>query len=391
MTALLTTLVAFGALSNNMYLPSFPSLARTFGVPVSGVLLTLAAFFIGFAVGQLFYGSVSDRFGRRPVLLAELAAYTVASAVCGAAPDIATLIAARAVQGLAAASTQVLSRAIVRDIYPPHRAARMLSIMAAVFTLAPAFAPVLGGFLQSWFGWRAIFATQTMIGLVVSLTVWRGLGETLPARDGQALDPGRMLYNYREISRSPVFMGYTLSFAFIFAGMFAFHSGSSFVFIDLLGYGPELYGVFFMMVATGYFLGSLASARITVRIGYGRCVAWGGVIAIAGGAIMVTLALAGIRGWAAIVAPQFVFMFGTALIMPNAIAGALAPFPHIAGAASALFGFTQQVCGALMIAAVGWAANGTELPMVAGILVGAVLSAGAYHLVARRAGAPAFS
>ena len=137
MTALLTTLVAFGALSNNMYLPSFPSLARTFGVPVSGVLLTLAAFFIGFAVGQLFYGSVSDRFGRRPVLLTGIAAYTVASAVCGAAPDIATLIAARAVQGLAAASTQVLSRAIVRDIYPPHRAARMLSIMAAVFTLAP--------------------------------------------------------------------------------------------------------------------------------------------------------------------------------------------------------------------------------------------------------------
>ena len=172
--------------------------------------------------------------------------------------------------------------------------------------------------------------------------------------------------------------------------MFAFHSGSSFVFIDLLGYGPELYGVFFMMVATGYFLGSLASARITVRIGYAPLRRLGRRDRDRGSArIMVALALAGIRGWAAIVAPQFVFMFGTALIMPNAIAGALAPFPHIAGAASALFGFTQQVCGALMIAAVGWAADGTELPMVAGILAGAILSASAFHLAAHGAAGPA--
>lgn len=385
MTVLLTVLVAFGSLSNNMYLPSFPFMARAFGVPVAGIMLTLAAFFVGFAVGQLFYGSLSDRFGRRTVLLAGLAAYTTAAAVCAVSPDITTLIAARAVQGLAAASTQVLARAIVRDIYPPDRAARTLSIMAAVFTLAPAFAPVLGGFLQSWLGWRAIFATQTAIGLAVALTVWQGLSETLPARDAHALEPARLAYNYSEIFKNPVFAGYTLTFACIFAGMFAFHSGSSFVFIDLLGYGPEVYGVFFMIVAAGYFLGSIASARITVRVGYRRCVGWGVTIGIVGGAVMVALALAGVRGWAAIVAPQFVFMFGTALVMPNAIAGALAPFPHIAGAASALFGFLQQISGTLMIAAVSWAANGTEFPMVIGILTGAVLASGVYFAVLRPA------
>ncbi len=385
MTGLLTALVAFGAISNNMYLPSFPAMARLLEVPVSAVLLTLAAFFVGFAAGQLLYGSVADRYGRRPVLLAGLGAYTAASAVCAMAPDIETLIGARFVQGLAAASTQVLARAIVRDIYPPDRAARMLSIMAAVFTLAPALAPVLGGFLQSWFGWRAVFATQTAIGVGVWAVAWWGLGETLRRRDPEALDPARMIHNYRELCASRAFAGYALAFAFIFAGMFAFHSASSFVFIDLYGFGPEMYGVFFMTVASGYFLGSLVSARVTMAIGYHRCVALGNAVAILGAAAMVALAFAGVRGWAAVVAPQFVFMFGTALIMPNAIAGAMAPFPRIAGAASALFGFLQQVTGALMIAAVGWAADGTELPMMAGILAGALLSAAAYFGLARPA------
>lgn len=378
MTGLLTALAAFAALSNNMYLPSFPAMARVLNVPISSVLLTLSAFFIGFAVGQLLYGSVADRFGRRPVLLLGLAGYVAASAACAAAPDITTLIGARAVQGLAAAASQVLARAIVRDIYPPDRAARMLSIMAAVFTLAPAFAPVLGGFLQSWFGWRAIFMTQTAIGVTVGAITWWGLGETLRERDPGALDPMRMLHNYRAISASPIFLGYTFAFAFIFAGMFAFHSSSSFVFIDLFGFGPEMYGVFFMIIALGYFLGSLASARITVAIGYARCVGFGNAITVCAGIVLVTLAFSGIRGWAAIILPQFVFMFGTALIMPNSIAGALAPFPKVAGAASALFGFAQQATGALMIAAVGWAADGTERPMVVGILTGAVLSAMAY-------------
>lgn len=386
MTLLLTTLVAFGALSNNMYLPSFPAMARELGVPVSTVLATLSAFFIGFAVGQLFYGSLSDRFGRRPVLLGGLAAYTLASAVCAAAPDAGTLVAARFVQGLAAAASQVLARAIVRDLFPPHRAARMLSVMAAVFTIVPGFAPLLGGVLQSAFGWRAIFVVLTAIGAAVTLTCWRGFAESLKAPDTDALDTARMARNYAALARSPVFMGYCFAFAFIFAGMFAFHSASSFVFIDILGFAPEAYGLFFMIVVVGYLGGSVASARLTVRVGYARLVAIGGLTAIFGGAAMVALVLAGFSAWWAIVGPQFVFMIGTGLIMPNAIAGALAPFPEKAGAASALFGFLQQATGAATIWIIGIAADGTELPMAAGILAGAALSFAAWLLTRRGAG-----
>ncbi len=379
LTLLLTVLVAFGALSNNTYLPSFPAMAREFGVPVAGILLTLSAFFFGFAFGQLLYGSVSDRFGRRPVLLGGLAAYTLASAVCAAAPDIATLIGARFVQGVAVASTQVLARAIVRDLFSPEKAARMLSVMAAVFTIVPGLAPLVGGFMEAHLGWRSIFILLTGIGAGVALTVWRGLGESLARPDPRALAPMRLIHNYREISANPVFMGYCLAFAFNFAGMFAFHSASSFVFIDLLGYGPEAYGMFFTVVVVGYFIGSLASARLTLRVGYRRLVAAGGIIAAIGGGAMLVLALLGFRGWWTIVGPQFVFLMGTGLIMPNSLAGALAPFAEKAGAASALFGFIQQLTGALMIALIGVAADGTEVPMAAGIFAGGCLA----HLSAR--------
>ena len=391
LTLLLTVLVAFGALSNNTYLPSFPAMSRELGVPASGILLTLSAFFVGFAFGQLLYGSVSDRFGRRPVLLGGLAAYTLASAVCAAAPDIATLIGARCVQGVAVASTQVLSRAIVRDLFPPDKAARLMSVMAAVFTIVPGFAPLVGGFMETAFGWRSVFMLLAGIGALVALTVWKGFGESLRAPDPFALDPARIFHNYRAIIRSPVFLGYTFAFGFTFAGMFAFHSASSFVFIDLLGYRPETYGMFFTMVVTGYFLGSLASARLTLRFGYRRMVTTGGMVATLGGALMMALVLAGFRGWWVIVGPQFLFLVGTGLIMPNSLAGALAPFPDKAGAASALFGFLQQLTGASMVAIIGLAADGTELPMAAGILAGAMLAwmAGRFAIGAERKAATA--
>lgn len=287
MTLLLTTLVAFGALSNNMYLPSLPAMARELGVPISAVLGTLSAFFIGFGVGQLFYGSLSDRFGRRPVLLAGLAGYTVASAVCAFASDITTLVAARLVQGLAAAASQVLARAIVRDLLPPDRAARLMSVMAAVFTIVPGFAPILGGLLEAAFGWRVTFMVLTAIGVTVTVTTWRGFAESLKRLDNRALDGAILLYNYTALLRSPVFIGYTFAFAFNFAGMFAFHSASSFVFIDLLGFTPAVYGLFFMAVVMGYLIGSIASARMTIGTGYRRLVAIGGIIAISGGGAMV--------------------------------------------------------------------------------------------------------
>jgi DHA1 family bicyclomycin/chloramphenicol resistance-like MFS transporter len=238
--------------------------------------------------------------------------------------------------------------------------------------------------METAFGWRATFILLTAIGAATAFTVWRGFGESLPRADAHALDPARLANNYGAIIRSRAFLGYSFGFAFIFAGMFAFHAASSFVFIDLLGFRPEMYGVFFMIVVVGYFAGSVASARLTLRLGYHRLVQVGGVIAIVGGGLMVGLVFAGLRGWWVIVVPQFVFMIGTGLIMPNAIAGALAPFPEKAGAASALFGFLQQITGAGMIALIGLAADGSERPMAAGIFAGACLSLAACRVAAAR-------
>jgi len=374
MILLLTVLVAFGAMSNNIVLPSLPALSRAFQAPAGIAMLAVSAFFWGFGVGQLFYGSLSDRFGRRPVLIGGLGLYTLASATCIAAPDMETLMATRILQGLGAASTQVLARAIVRDHYTPIRAARVLSLMAAAFAFASALAPLAGGLSQSWLGWQGAFMTLTAMGLATSLVVWLRFGESLGDRDATAMNPARLLANYRSFCRSRVFAGYTLTFATAFGGMFAFHSGSSFVFIKLLGFSPEMFGLFFAFVIGGYFAGTLISARLTMRLGIYRLVALGIAICVGSGSLMLALVVAGPTSAAAILVPQFAFMLGIGLILPNTIAGALAPFPDRAGAASALLGFCQQTGGAVMVALLAILVDGTAIPMAGCILAGALLS-----------------
>jgi len=238
-------------------------------------MLAVSTFLWGFGVGQLFFGSLSDRFGRRPVLMGGLGLYTLASAACIAAPDMESLVAARLAQGFAAAATQVLARAIVRDHFTPLRAARVLSLMSAAFAFAAALAPLAGGLVQSWLGWQGVFMVLTLIGAGTFLVVWGRFGESLAARHAAAMNPARLLANYRSLCASRVFAGYTLTFATAFAGMFAFHSGSSFVLITLLGFSPEIFGLFFAFVIGGYFVGTLVSARATMRWGVYRMVALG--------------------------------------------------------------------------------------------------------------------
>ncbi len=381
MTTLLAVLVAYGAISNNMVLPALPALASVFQVPGGVAMLAIPAFFLGFGTGQLFFGSLSDRFGRRPVLLTGLGLYTLATAACIMAPDMETLLTARVIQGLAAASTQVLARAIVRDFFAPARAAKMLSVMSAAFAFASALAPLAGGLLLAWFGWQAIFAALAMIGGVTLLLVWFGLAESLPRLDPEATNPGRIAANYKNLATNRIFSGYTLAFAAAFGGVYAFHAGSPFVFIDLLGYGPEIYGLFFAFMLGGFFAGTVISARITMRIGFRRLVVAGIFVCLGAAGTMLVLVLAGLVGAVTILVPQFIFMFGFGMIFPNAIAGALAPFPEKAGAASALLGFIQQSAGAIMVTLLAALATGSAVPMAACIFAGAVISVACFVLI----------
>jgi MFS transporter, DHA1 family, multidrug resistance protein len=394
-TILLTALVALGPISTDLYLPSLPGLARSFGVGQPDVQLTLSAFLVSLAAAQLIYGPLSDRFGRRPVLLVGLAIYLAASIVCMLSPSIPALVAARFVQATGACVGPVLGRAIVRDVYGREGAARVLSYMSAAMALAPALGPIIGGFLEVAFGWRANFLALVIYGgcgLAAALSI---LPETNRTPDPEAARPARILAGYRGLMGHRSYVGYVLCCAFAYSGIFAFISGSSFVLVDVVGLRPDAYGFCFAAIVIGYIIGTMTAGRLSRRVGIDRLIALGAGIAVAGGLILVGLAIlgaapSGIVGAATIVLPMLVYMIGTGLVLPNAIAGAIGPFPQAAGSASALLGFSQMTIAAVVGIAVADLSNGTASPMTAAIAAAAIGILLAFRLLVRTpAGRPA--
>ncbi len=371
---LLTALVAFGAISTDLYLPSLPAIAAAFGSTTAQVQLTLSVFLAGFAVSQMIYGPLSDRFGRRPVLLGGLAIYLAGTVACMAAPGIEALIAARFVQAVGACAGVVLGRAVVRDIHGREQAARMLSYMGMAMAIAPALGPILGGLVQTAFGWRANFLLLSAFGGLCLAGVWVLLPETNRWRDATATQVRGIARNYRALLGEPVYLGYVLVCAFGYSGIFAFISGSSFLFIEVLGLTPDRYGLCFAAIVVGYMLGTFASGRLTLRLGIERMVLAGGVIGLMGGLGGAAVTVSGGLSIAGILAPVFVFMVGVGLMLPNSIAGAIGPYPRIAGTASALLGLVQMSLAALVGIAVGHLHDATGRGMTGAI---ALLSVGA--------------
>lgn len=379
-SVLLTFLVAFGPISTDLYLPALPTLSRVFGAEVATVQLTLSVFLVGFALAQLVCGPLSDRFGRRPVLLGGLGLYVAGSVVCALAGSIEQLIAARLLQALGACCGPVLGRAVVRDIHGPEKAARMFAYMGMAMALAPAVGPILGGILVLWWSWRATFVLLAILGVLMLGVVWAFLAETNHRRDPEALRFGHLLANYRRLLGNPSYRGYTLCLAFTFSGMFAFISGSSFVLIDRVGVSPVAYGLDFGFVVLGYILGSFTSGRLTMRLGVDRMIAAGTVAINLAGALGFGLALAGFASVPSVVGPMMLFMYGGGLVLPNAMAGAIGPFPRMAGVASALLGFIQMLLAALFGAVIGHLHDQSPLPMMTGIFIAALATALCWRL-----------
>lgn len=360
---LLTALVAFGPVSTDLYLPSLPDMTRAFDTSVAMVQLTLSVFAAGFACGMLVYGPLSDRFGRRPLLIGGAALYVAASVVCMVAPSIEALLIGRFLQAVGACAGPVIARAVVRDVYDRTEAARMLSYMASAMALAPAVAPMIGGALHAAFGWRSNFVALTVFGVGATVATWAMLRETNAHPDPLATRPSRLAANFGHLLRSRVFMGHTLCVALGFGGLFSFISGSSFVVIDVLGVDPKYFGFAFMAVVIGYITGAFGGGRLTGRFGIERMLGFGSIVAAVAGLAAAGLAWAGVETVVAVILPVSVYFFGTAVLMPNGTAGAISPFPRMAGTASSLLGFLQMGAGALIGWLVGLLHDGTTRVM----------------------------
>jgi DHA1 family bicyclomycin/chloramphenicol resistance-like MFS transporter len=383
LTILLACLTALGPLSTDMYLPALPAILRDLDTAHASVQLTLSVFLVGFAAGQVFYGPLADRLGRKPVLLAGLAIYAAASLACTLAPTVEVLIGARFLQAFGAAGPVVLARAVVRDLYEGPRAGQELARMGSIMGLAPAVAPFFGGLIAAAGGWRFVFLVSLAFALAVIAAIWRGLPETIRARETAPFSLPVLFSAFAGLLRQRLFAAYLAIVTLTYSGLFAFISGSSFVLQDVFGLSPSVYGIAFGACAGAYVLGTLIGQRLAPAQGAEVTILAGCATMGGGGALMVAAVLVA-PSVLAVTLPMMVYMIGVGLALPQSQAAALMPFPDRAGTASSLMGIGQMSVAALVGIGVGMTHGGTALPLaliVAANGIGALL----VFLASRRA------
>jgi DHA1 family bicyclomycin/chloramphenicol resistance-like MFS transporter len=356
-----------------MYLPALPAIAADLQAPYAAVQQSLSAFVLGLAAGQLLFGPLSDRVGRRPILALGLSLYVIASGALALAQDVPELVLLRLLQALGGAAGVVLARAIVRDLYQGVEAARALALVMLVTGTAPLLAPLIGGWLLALADWRAIFWLLAGFGALILAASRRVLPETRRGKGTGGLGPALL----RPLAERET-LGFMLAGGFAFAGMFAYIAATPFVYIELFGVSPQRYGLLFGLNVVGIMTGSFASARLVGRLGVRRLLGFGtAVIALAGLALLIITTQAS-PGLVPIVVALFCYVGMMGLIGANAVAGALERWPEIAGSVSALLGATQFGFGALAGVVVGLLHDGSAAPM--GIVIG---SCGVAALAAR--------
>ena len=365
LTALLALLTAIGPLSVDLYLPSLPAIGAALDTTPAAVGLTVSFYLIGFAAGQVAYGPLSDRHGRKPVMFAAMLIYCVATLVCALAPSIQALIAARALQAFGSSGAVVLARAVVRDLYEGPRAGREMSLMAMIMGLAPIVAPLIGSLLQAAFGWRACFFFLVLAGIAAAAAVRWLLPETLRKRP--PAHASGLLASIGVVARNRGALAYIGMIAGGYGGLFAFISGSPFVLQSVYALDPFGYGLAFAIASIGYIAGSWLAAKLVTRLGLDRTIGWGVFAFVVASAAMIVATALAPGAVAGFVAPMTLYLFGLGLAMPQSLAGALQPFPERAGAASSLIGCVQQSVAASTGALVAHALGATAWPLVIGI------------------------
>jgi MFS transporter, DHA1 family, multidrug resistance protein len=362
---ILGALTAMGPLAIDMYLPALPTIARELGASSAAVQVSLAMYFIGIALGQAFYGPLSDRIGRKPALAFGLTVFIASSVGCALAWNVEALITFRFLQALGGCAPLVIPRAVVRDHFDERESVRMLSMLILVMGLAPILGPLIGGQLLVNFGWRSVFWVLTAYGATWCVVVALFLPESLPREYRRRQSVRAILAVYGQLIRDRLYMGYVLTGGFMFAGLLTYITGSPFVFIEIFHVPPERFGLFFGTNAVGIIAASQVNRWLAGRMDPRRVVRIILPIAMAAGFGMLLSAATGFGGFPGILIPLFCFIACYGFIMPSTTGLAMAPHGAIAGSASALLGTLQFVLGATAGALVGELGNRTAVPFAA--------------------------
>ncbi|MEV5431018.1 multidrug effflux MFS transporter [Streptomyces sp. NPDC052701] len=365
-TFLLGGLTATPPLAMDMYLPALPEVTRSLHAPAATVQLTLTACLAGMALGQLVVGPMSDRWGRRRPLLAGLAVYVVATALCALAPTVELLVAFRLAQGLAGAAGIVIARAVVRDLYDGVAMARFFSTLMLISGVAPIVAPLVGGQVLRVTDWRGVFVVLAVLGALLAGTVWARLPETLPAAGRHEGGVGEALRSMRGLLADRAFSGYLLAGGFAFAALFAYISASPFVIQEIHGASPQTFSLLFGLNSVGLVVVGQINGKVLVgRVRLDRVLAVGltVVIGAATALLLMSLGVFGEVGLAPVAAALFVLMSAMGITLPNTQALALMRVKHAAGSASALLGTSSFLIAAVASPLVGVAGEDTALPM----------------------------
>ncbi|HVL21757.1 MAG TPA: multidrug effflux MFS transporter [Amaricoccus sp.] len=365
---------AVGPFAIDMYLPALPQVAADLGASPQATQATLSAFFAAFGISQLVYGPLSDQYGRKPPLYVGLVIFLLGTLACALAPTIGTLIAARLVQGIGAATVMVIPRAIIRDLHTGPAATRLMATVMLVISVSPMLAPLAGSGVMAVAGWRAIFGVLAVAAAVsLALTAF-ALGETLPPARRVPARPRELAAGTWRLLRDPAFLGLTFVGGFGMASFFVFLASASFVYTEEFGLSPTGFSIAFAINAIGFFSATQAAASLGERYGMARVVRLAVSAFAAVACLLVLVVLAGFGSLPVIVAMLFIGNAFLGLVIPTVAVMALDPHPDIAGLASSLGGTLQMLTGGAMIAIAGPFFDGTALPMVVAIAAAGVLA-----------------
>ena len=379
---LLVAVTATGTLAMHILIPVLPLAAVDLGVSRGAIQQAITLYLFGIAGGQLLYGPISDRFGRRPTLIVSLALYIAAGVIAGMAATLGTLLMARVVQAVGGCGGLVLGRAIVRDSAGPGEATSRMALLTMVQSLAPGVGPAIGGFLGAWFGWRSIFVMLVALGAATLAGVILLLPETAASRGS-----GRMLGSYIRLLRTRIFCGYMFGGAFTSTTFFAYLTTSPFIFTDMLHRPAPEIGLYYLVVMAGVPVGSFSASRLVRRVRPVLLLRVTSAVALAGAALFFVVAVTGHVTVLTVLAPMILFSIGVGAASPVAITAAISTDPHMIGAASGLYGFVQMANGALCTLAVGLIPVNPAAAAASVLLAGLILGQFFFLLATRPAAA----